>query len=212
MRKRFWKIEYSYTLIVIFTIILFMIPTSFSSKNARFISTWNEAYTKLDYIFTAMSAQADADIIRGLKNAQTSDVREYYMMMIAKSYLDVADAGRITKNYHPLYMNGNRVAENDVYFFENYYIHPETDIIIGIKDLENKDARSPGFIMLVDLNGIKKPNMWGKDIYGINIFLDGKITPLGYDWSVDTMKKDCSEGGTGVSCSHYYRIGGNFSE
>ena len=66
--------------------------------------------------------------------------------------------------------------------------------------------------MLVDLNGIKKPNMWGKDIYGINIFLDGKITPLGYDWSVDTMKKDCSEGGTGVSCSHYYRIGGNFSE
>ena len=211
MKKRFWKIEYSYTFIVIFTVFLFMIPTSFSSKNAKLISRWNEIYTKLDYIFTAMSAQADSDIIKGLKSAQTSDVREYYMMLLAKSYLDVTDAGKLKSKYQPLYMNGSQVEENNRYAFENYYMH-SSGAIVGIKDLENKDERSPGFVMLVDLNGIKKPNMWGKDIYGINIFLDGKITPLGYDWTVEDMKRDCSENGTGISCSHYYRIGGNFSE
>lgn len=26
------------------------------------------------------------------------------------------------------------------------------------------------------------------------------------------LKKDCSESGTGVSCSYYYKIGGGFDE
>ena len=211
MKKRFWKIEYSYTLIVIFTVLLFMIPTSFSSKNAKFISRWNEAYTKLDYTFTAMSAQADSDIVRGLKNAKTSEEREFYMILLAKSYLNVNDAGKLKDKYHPLYMNGEKVDSGTFYDFENYYIHPSGPII-GIKDIANRDDRSPGLVMMIDLNGVKAPNMWGKDIYGINIFSDGKITPLGYGWPVDALKRDCSPEGSGISCSHYYRIGGNFNE
>ena len=77
---------------------------------------------------------------------------------------------------------------------------------------ENRDERKPCFVMMVDLNGMKAPNMWGKDIYGINIFIDGKITPLGYGWDVEKLKRDCSVTGSGISCSHYYRIGGNFNE
>ncbi len=66
--------------------------------------------------------------------------------------------------------------------------------------------------MMFDMNGIKGPNIWGKDIFGINIYIDGKITPLGYDWNLEELKQDCSEHGSGVSCSHYYRIGGDFNE
>ena len=67
-------------------------------------------------------------------------------------------------------------------------------------------------IMMFDMNGLKGPNTWGKDIYGINIFTDGKITPIGTGWDLEDLKKDCSETGTGISCSHYYRIGGEFNE
>ena len=58
MKKRFWKIEYSITIFVVFAIILLLIPTSFiSSKEATYISKWNETFNKIDYTFTAMSAQ-----------------------------------------------------------------------------------------------------------------------------------------------------------
>ena len=211
MKKRFWKIEYSYTLIVIFTVLLFMIPTSFSSKNARHISRWNEVYNKLDYLFTAMSAQADSDIMKGLKNAKNSKDREIFMMMLAKSYLDLTEIKNLHGKYSPLYMNGEPVKPNDMYNFENYYVH-SNGTIIGLKDLDNEDDRTPGFVMSVDLNGKKAPNMWGRDIYGVNIFSDGKITPLGYGWSVEDLRKDCSDLGSGISCSYYYRIGGNFTE
>jgi hypothetical protein len=211
MKKRFWKIEYSYTLLVIFAVLLFMLPTSFSSKNARYISRWNEVYNKLDYLFTAMSAQADSDIVLGLKKTKTPETREIIMMHLAKTYLELDEVKNIHKRYSPSYMNGIKVNPKDEYAFESYYVH-SSGAIVGLKDLENNDDRSPGLVMSVDVNGIKGPNAWGKDIYGINIFQDGKITPLGYGKSVEFLKKDCSSQGSGVSCSHYYRIGGNFNE
>ena len=108
-------------------------------------------------------------------------------------------------------MNGNKVGKNDEFYFEKFY-NSYNGNIIGIKDIKDDDVYHPGFIMMFDMNGIKGPNMWGKDIYGINIFSDGKITPLGTGWDIEDLKKDCSEQGTGISCSYYYRIGGEFNE
>ena len=68
MKKHFWKIEYSITIFVIFAIVLLFIPTRIiSSKEASFVSHWNDAYNKMNYIFSAMNAQADSDIIKSLK-------------------------------------------------------------------------------------------------------------------------------------------------
>lgn len=211
MKKRFWKIEYSYTLIVIFAIMLFLVPTSFRSKEAAYISRWNEVYNKLDYLFTAMSAQAESDIVKGLKNAKTHEKREFFMMELVKLYLDLSAVEKWEKKYTQYYMNGNKVLKSDIYSFKNLYVH-KSGVIIGIKDLDNKDDRTPGFMMVLDLNGMRQPNIWGKDIFAINIYSDGKIRPLGYGDSVEKLKKDCSSHGLGVTCSHYYRIGGDFSE
>lgn len=212
MKKHFWKIEYSYTLIVIFTVILFMIPTSFSSKEAGHISHWNEVYNKLDYLFTAMSAQAESDIVKGLKNAQTLEQREFYMMQLVKAYLELTELNKSQKKrYSQQYMNGNKVNKKDIYHFDNIYVH-KSGAIVGIKDINNKDELSPGFMMFVDLNGVKSPNIWGRDIFGIDIYSDGKIKPMGHEKQVTELKKDCSVHGLGVSCSHYYRIGGEFVE
>lgn len=107
--------------------------------------------------------------------------------------------------------NGNKVGKKDPFYFERLYTG-QNGMIIGIKDIKDEDIFHPGFIMMFDMNGLKGPNMWGKDIYAINIFVDGKITPIGTGWELEDMKLDCSDKGTGVSCSYYYRIGGEFNE
>ena len=73
MKKRFWKIEYSLTIFVIFTITLLLIPTKFiSSKEATYISQWNDTFNKMEYIFTAMNAQVDSDIVKSFKRAKNN--------------------------------------------------------------------------------------------------------------------------------------------
>lgn len=212
MKKRFWKIEYSITIFVVFAIVLLLIPTSvISSKEATYIAKWNETYNKIDYMFTAMSAQADADIVKSLHRAQTNEQREHLMIQLVKPYLRIHEEDALTKKYNQHYMNGNRVNKNDQFYFDKLYA-ANNGIIVGIKDIKDEDIFHPGFLMLFDMNGIKGPNTWGKDIYGINIFSDGKITPIGTGWKIEDMKLDCSDKGTGVSCSHYYRIGGEFNE
>ena len=108
-------------------------------------------------------------------------------------------------------MNGKTVSKKDFYYFDLLY-NNQDGLIIGIKDIINRSPDKPVFLMLIDTNGYKKPNTWGVDIFGLNIYKDGNVTPIGYGWDVDDLRRDCSKNGTGLSCSHFYRIGGEFVE
>ena len=66
--------------------------------------------------------------------------------------------------------------------------------------------------MMFDINGTMLPNRWGNDIFGINIYDGGKIEPFGFDKNMDELKYDCSKLGTGLTCSYYYKIGGDFDD
>lgn len=211
MKKFAWKIEYSITLLVIFAVSLFLIPISFSSKVAEYISVWNEKYNKIEYMFTAMSAQADSEIVKDLKDMTDNDRRERLMLKLIKPYLRLDKIKKRHSNYVQHYMNGKTINKKDAYYFSNLYLS-NNGLIVGIKDIQNINNNTPIFMMLIDVNGYKKPNIWGKDIYGINIFSDGKIKALGHDKQLDELRKDCSNIGTGVYCSYFYRIGGEFRE
>lgn len=213
MKKRFWKIEYSITLFVVFVIVLMFIPTKFiSSKEVTYISLWNETINQVEYVFNAMNAHAESDIIKSLKKAKTDAERERLMMSLVKPYLRISEENSVPKkSYRQKYMNDSAVKPDDLYYFDKLY-RTKDNKIIGFKDIKDEDIFHPVFLMLFDMNGLAGPNVWGKDIFGLNIFIDGKITPLGSNWDIDELKADCSPNGTGVSCSHYYRIGGEFNE
>ena len=213
MKKRFWKIEYSLTIIIIFATILMFIPTQFmTSKEATYISKWNDTYHKMEYIFSAINAQVDTEIITSFKRAKTNHDREELMKNLAKPYLRITEDDVLKKRYTAHFMNGSKIHKNNDYHIEKFYL-TKNGKIMGIKDIKDDDnVFHPAFIMAFDMNGLRGPNTWGKDIFGINIFADGKITPIGYGWDIEELKKDCSELGTGVSCSYYYRIGGDFNE
>lgn len=210
MKKFIWKIEYSLTLCAIFAGILFFVPTSFSSKNAVYISIWNSEFNKIQYMFSAMSAQAESDIVKILKNAKNDDLREKYMIRLVKPYLRL-DEPLKKRKYVQYFMNGKIVSSKDLYYFDTIYQNQD-GLLVGVKDIANEASDLPVFIMFIDANGYKKPNTWGKDIFGLNIYKDGDVKALGYGWDVDKLRNDCSKDGTGLSCSHFYRIGGEFVE
>ncbi len=212
MKKRFWKIEYSIVIVVIFAIVLIILPSSIFtvSKQASFISKWNETYDKADYMFTAMAAQADSEIVKGLKNSSSKEEHEKLMIQLIKPYLRLEEHERLLKHYHQYYMNGQKVKSTDEFYFENIYLSDNSNIV-GIKDLLNKTYEEPALVMMFDINGLRGPNTWGKDVYGVYVYIDGTVRSIGYGWEIEKQKQDCSESGTGISCSHYYRIGGEFN-
>lgn len=212
MKKRFWKVEYSITIFVIFSICLMFVPTGFiTTREAAYISLWNETINKMEYVFSAMNAHADADIAKGLRNAKDEKSREQIMMTLVKPYLRISESNSLKKKYTLHYLNSSVVKPEDRYYFDKLYLI-RNNKIIGIKDIKDEDLYHPVFLMMFDMNGLRGPNTWGKDVFGLNIFIDGNITPIGSGWKLDDLKSDCSDSGTGVACSYYLRIGGNLNE
>ena len=165
----------------------------------------------MEYVFNAMNAHADSDITKGLNNAKTNEEREILMRNLVKPYLRINIENEPIKNYDMYYMNSLKVLPDEDFYFDNLY-KASGNHIIGIKDVKDEDMYHPAFIMMFDVNGAKGPNTWGKDIFGMNIFIDGNISPLGAGLSTDILRNDCSKEGSGVFCSYYYRIGGDFNE
>ncbi len=56
-------------------------------------------------------------------------------------------------------------------------------------------------VIKVDINGAKKPNRYGRDVFTFYRTEDIGIKPSGYDESQDAVKSDCSRSGTGVYCA-----------
>lgn len=211
-RKHYWKLEYSIALFVMLGIILLIMPVSIeNSRQANFISKWNEKINRVEYMFTVINAHITDDMIKGMKKAKTKEEREKLLLTIIKPYMRIDIDGVPVKHYHPKYMNGAKVYKGQTYYFNEFYF-AENNTIVGIKDVLPKKADGISFIMMFDINGILPPNKWGRDIYGVNIYDEGKIEPFGFDKDMTELKKDCSNSGSGISCSYYYKIGGGFND
>lgn len=208
-KKRYLKLEHSIFLFVLLGILLLVMPTSFeNTRQAGFISKWNEKFNRVEYMFSVINAHVTDDILRSMNKAKTAEERENLLLALVKPYLRI-DTNNRPKRYKPKYINGSKVYKGQTYFFDDFYF-AENNTIVGIKDIKTETADDALFIMMFDVNGILPPNRWGKDIYGISIYGDRSIKPFGFDLDMKSLKKDCFE--TGVSCSYYYKIGGGFEE
>ncbi len=208
-KKRYLKLEYSIFLFVLLGVLLLIMPVSFeNTRQAGFISKWNEKFNRVEYMFSVINAHITDDIIRSMNKAKTPEEREEILLALVKPYLRINTENR-PKRYNPKYINGSRVYKGQTYCFDDFYF-AENKSIVGIKDIKSETADDALFIMMFDINGILPPNRWGKDIYGVSIFDDRKIEPFGFDLDMKELKKDCFT--TGISCSYYYKIGGGFEE
>jgi hypothetical protein len=195
-------------LFVLFGVILYFMPVSIqSTRQANFISKWNEMYNKVDYMFQVIHAQISDDVIKNASK-MADDERERLLLLLVKPYLRINTEKTVPKRYKPRYVNGARVYKGQEYHFDDMFL-TEDNKVVGVKDLKGSSGK-PTFMLMFDINGFIPPNTWGKDIFGINIFEDGHIEAFGQGLAIDKLRHDCLS--TGIGCSHYYKIGGGFVE
>ena len=211
MKKHWWKIEYSITLLVLVALIMFIVPFKLENyRQARMINLWKERHEKLAYMFNVINAQASDDILKSFKNSDPEQ-REQLLLQLIKPYMRIHNVKRIPWRYRPRYMNGNRISKKDEFYFKDLYFS-ESQKIIGVKDITADKDNDAWFMLMFDINGFLPPNRWGKDIFGVYIYDEGRIVPFGYTSSMEEIQKDCSKVGKGLYCSYYYLIGGDFND
>ena len=54
---------------------------------------------------------------------------------------------------------------------------------------------------MVDVNGTKKPNMIGKDVFFFGLHASGAVLPYGANQGEEFIDQNCAEGGNGSTCA-----------
>ncbi|MBP7212014.1 hypothetical protein KBA27_04190 [bacterium] len=208
-KKGFTIIEVVVVFCMILAVAFFVFPISLdNTKHARLISSWSSTYSNLEYIFSVLKAQNNLTVYKKIDNANSNEERQEMVLKVIKPYFRTTTLVP-EDEYKIRYMNG-LIAKDVGYHFKKHY-YTSSGKIIALDWLVKKcsDKKTLCGIMSVDINGIKRPNTWGEDIFGIGIYSD-RIQPLGKDKSIRDLKLDCSKDGQGILCSYYYLIGGKF--
>jgi hypothetical protein len=111
-----------------------------------------------------------------------------------------------TPSYKITYMNGT-FPSGEYRFSDFKQTYSKAVVAYTLYDESQTDALG---IMMYDVNGEVGPNVWGKDVFGYNIYSD-RFEPFCKNDSVAVQKQDCSKSGTGLCCSNYFLIGGSFN-
>ena len=118
---------------------------------------------------------------------------------------------KVPFGYRIKFLNGEKIDKSNEYYFSDLYYTDDLQVV-GIKDLSANSKSSAWYIMMFDVNGLLPPNVWGKDVYGIYIYDEGKIEPFGHNISQDKEEFDCLKTGKGLTCSDFYLIGGDLND
>ena len=192
MKKGFTIIEVS-ILFVIFLIVAFLVaPLSLDdTMQAKNTSRWKNVQSDFTNILHSINTQMEDE------NQSFEDAFE---MTITGEIKDSARPYRITfmSGSHP----DNKYTFKDL---KNTY----SKAVLSVKLFDTPDVNGAKGLLMYDVNGSTGPNTWGKDIFGLNIYTD-KLEPFCKNSTLTEQKKDCSRNGTGLCCSNYYLIGGNF--
>lgn len=191
MKKAFTIIEVS-ILFVIFLIVAFLVaPLSLDdTMQAKNTSRWRSVQTDFANIFYSINTQ---------KDNKDFDFKRVFNSVVSGEIKSNAEPYKIT------FLNGT--FPNNTYRFSDYKL-TQTNAIAAVKLFDSPQGELRGLLMY-DVNGETGPNVWGKDVFGLNIYSD-RFEPFCKNDPVNIQKQECSKEGTGLCCSNYYLIGGSF--
>lgn len=210
--KAFTVIEIIFVFVLILIVSGLVIPLVIDdSKTVQDVSKWRHTYSDMTFALQSMGLNNNVEynnfILNHISNAKNQKDIEKILVEEFKPYFRIEDVYS-SKRYRPRYMNSEKVKEGQYYYFENVY-STQNGQLIGLKWLKNLYDSAPFVAVMVDTNGEKAPNVWGKDIFGMNIYKD-KIEPFGQNLSMPEIDMDCSKKGRGVYCSYKYLIDAQF--
>ena len=172
MKKGFTIIEVS-ILFVIFLIVAFLVaPLSLDdTMQARNISRWKSVQADFINISHSITSQIEQDEV------------DFYEAF--KSTLDSEIKNGITA-YKISSMNGVRFPKE--YIFKDFKI-TYSNSVLAYKFFDKPKDNKLGLLMY-DVNGIKGPNTWGKDVFGLYIG-EEKFIPFGAELNLSNQKQSC---------------------
>lgn len=191
MKKGFTIIEVS-ILFVIFLIVAFLVaPLSLDdTRQAKNTSRWRNVQSDFVNVFYSINTRSEET---------NQPFEEAFKTTIA------GEMKESVKPYKVSFLNGT--YPNNTYRFNDFNL-TYSKSVISVKLFEDSNSDLKGLLMY-DVNGQTGPNTWGKDIFGLNIYAD-RFEPFCKNEPLNSQKQDCSKNGTGLCCSNYYLIGGNF--
>lgn len=192
MKKGFTIVEVS-ILFVIFLIVAFLVaPLSIDdTMQAKNTSLWRNVQTDFANIFYTINTQKDKkdfDFANALNSALSGELKTNI------------------KPYKITFLNGT--FPSSTYRFSDYY-STNSNAVLSYKLFDKPQGDLRG-VLLYDVNGKSRPNVWGRDVFGFNIYSD-RFEPFCKNESINSQKQECSKDGTGLCCSNYYLIGGSFN-
>lgn len=192
MKKNGFTIIEVSILFVIFLIVAFLVaPLSLDdTRQAKNTSKWRRVQSDFSNIFYSINTA---------ENDGNAEFKDVFMKVLENDIKNDMNTYRIT------FMNGT--YPNDTYRFKEFK-NTHSNATLAVKLFETPQNDLYG-ILMYDVNGKNRPNVWGKDVFGMNIYKD-KFEPFCKADSVSSQKQDCSKNGTGICCSSYYLLGGNF--
>ncbi len=192
IKQGFTIIEVS-ILFVIFLIVAFLVaPMSLDdTMQAKNASTWKNVQQDFANIFYSLNMQ---------KEKENFD--------FTSAFTDVMDVELKSdvEPYKITFMNGT--YPSNTYRFNNFK-QTIGNKVVAYKLFSQPEGDLYGYLMY-DVNGVEGPNVWGRDVFGLNIYSD-RFEPFCKNDPVDVQKKECAKSGTGLCCSNYYLIGGSFN-
>lgn len=209
-KTAFNMIEISIVVFLIIITILICIPSIVNNtKEAKTISTWKKTYTEIDSNFELFSIN-DYETVEKICQSNVKE-KEPEIFRVLGPYLntDFSINPDTLKSYKYKFLNGSQIPKNSIYFTK-LFAYQESQGIIAFKLLSCKcDDEKPCAIALIDINGTKKPNRIGKDIFGINLYRN-KVEAFGANMSNAELVSECTENKIGTACSEYFLRGGKF--
>lgn len=189
MKKGFTIVEVS-ILFVIFIIVAFLVaPMSLDdTMQAKNTSRWRTVQSDFVNIFYSINTQEEEIVLK--------DVLDKIIGNEVKSTIPT---------YKITFLNGT--FPNKAYRFDEYLLtYSNATIAYKIYEIPEKNVLGK---LMYDVNGPTGPNIWGRDVFGFDIY-KGRFIPFGKGKPLNEQKQDCSKTGTGLFCSNYYLIGGDF--
>lgn len=197
MKDGFTLIEVSILFIIFITVAILVIPLSVDdvilSKN---IDRWKQSQLGFSTIPISMMNSEN------YKSEKPLNIQDF-MSAIVKAY-----PLKKVVNYKVKYLNGDVPA--DEYSFSEKYL-TNNGATIAFKWLDKNSVTENNVVLgklMYDVNGKSGPNVWGKDVFGFDVYKD-KILPFGSDLDDISVEVDCSRQGTGLACSYMYLKGVN---
>lgn len=208
--KAFNMVEIMIVICLLAITVILCIPTIFNNtKEAKIISGWKKLYGEMHSNFEVFNV-SDAQTIRTICAENIKD-KESEIFKVINPYFNV-DTEKSTnslKTYNYRLKNGSHVPKQSN-IYTRLFAYQENGNIVAFKWLScNCTETEPCAAALFDMNGTKKPNKIGEDIFGLYLY-KGRIEAFGAELTNEELEETCSKNSGGMNCSEYYLRGGKF--